>query len=197
MLKRQFDFLSSFFGLILLSPIFILVAFWIKIDSNGPIFFRQVRVGLDGASFRIHKFRTMCKNSEKQGKLTIGNDDRITRPGHFLRKYKIDELPQLIDVLLGKMSLVGPRPELKKFIDQYPSDIKNKVLSMRPGITDMASIEMLNESEILGKYENATQAYVDIILPIKQKYYLEYVDNHNMWIDLKIIILTLKKIVLR
>jgi len=197
MLKRSFDFLSAIVGLILLSPIFILVACWIKIDSDGSVFFRQVRVGLDGSSFRIHKFRTMCINSEKKGKLTIGNDDRITRPGHFLRKYKIDELPQLIDVLLGKMSLVGPRPELKKFIDQYPNDIKHKVLSMRPGITDMASIEMVNESEILGKYENATQAYVDIILPIKQKYYLEYVDNHNMWIDLKIIILTLKKIVLR
>jgi len=184
-------------GIFLLSPFLMLISVWIKLDSEGPIFFRQVRVGLNGMSFKIHKFRTMKESSENQGRLTIGNDDRITQSGQFLRKFKFDELPQLIDVFIGKMSLVGPRPEVQEFIDIYPVDVKNKILSIKPGITDMASIEMANENDILGKYKNPKQAYIDIILPIKQKHYLNYVDNHSMWIDIKIIFLTLKRIIVR
>lgn len=197
MIKRMFDFVASFFGLILLSPLLLFTAFWIKLDSKGPLFFRQQRVGLKGEVFKIHKFRTMKAHSENQGRLTIGDDDRITQSGRVLRKYKVDELPQLIDVFIGKMSLVGPRPEVQEFINIYPVDVKNKVLSIKPGITDLASIEMVNENDILGKYNNPKQAYIDVILPIKQKYYLNYVDNHTMWLDIKIIFETLKKIIVR
>ena len=197
MIKRLFDLFFSFFGLILLTPLFILIALWIKLDSKGPVFFRQQRVGLKGGIFKIHKFRTMKEFSEDQGGLTIGDDDRITQSGQFLRKFKFDELPQLIDVFIGRMSLVGPRPEVQEFIDIYPVDIKNKILSIKPGITDMASIEMANENDILGKYKNPKQAYIDIILPMKQKHYLNYVDNHNIWLDIKIIFLTLKRIIVR
>ena len=197
MIKRLFDFIASFFGLILLFPLLVFIALWIKLDSKGYIFFRQERVGLKGEIFKIHKFRTMRTSSESQGSLTIGDDDRITQSGRFLRKYKIDELPQLIDVFLGRMSLVGPRPEVQEFIDIYPVNVKNKILSIKPGITDMASIEMANENDILGKYKNPKQSYIDIILPIKQKHYLNYVDNHSMWLDIKIIFLTLKRIIVR
>lgn len=145
MLKRIFDVLSSISGLVLLLPLFLLIAMWIKIDSKGPIFFRQQRVGRFGESFLIHKFRTMRVDSEKAGRLTVGKDKRVTRSGHFLRKSKFDELPQLIDVLIGKMSLVGPRPEVQEFIDCYPVEIRKKVLSVRPGITDRASIEMVSQ----------------------------------------------------
>jgi lipopolysaccharide/colanic/teichoic acid biosynthesis glycosyltransferase len=197
MIKRIFDFVASFFGLTLLSLLFLFIALWIKLDSKGPVFFRQQRVGLKGKIFKIHKFRTMKESSEGQGRLTIGDDDRITQSGQFLRKFKFDEFPQLIDVFIGRMSLVGPRPEVQEFIDIYPVDVKNKILSIKPGITDMASIEMANENDILGKYKNPKQAYIDIILPIKQKHYLNYVDNHNMWLDIKIIFLTLKRIIVR
>ena len=197
MIKRLFDFLSSLVGLFFLGPIFIFVAFLIKLDSSGPVFFRQERVGLGGKVFKIHKFRSMYIHSEDQGKLTIGSDSRITKLGGFLRKYKIDELPQLIDVLLGKMSLVGPRPEVKEYMDMYPIDIKNKVLSVRPGITDMASIEMVDENDILGNYKDSKQAYIDIILPIKQKHYLYYVKNRSILLDINIIFLTFKKIIFR
>mgnify|MGYP006413699971 FL=1 len=194
-MKRLFDLLFSFFGLVLLTPFYVYIALWIKLDSKGSIFFRQERVGLKGVIFKIHKFRTMKLSSEDQGRLTIGNDSRITKSGEFLRKYKIDELPQLIDVFIGKMSLVGPRPEVREFIEEYPLKIKDKILSIRPGITDMASIRMVNENDILGKYKDPRQAYIDIVLPIKQKHYLDYVNNHNIWLDLKIIFLTLKKII--
>tara|TARA_B110000196_G_scaffold319212_1_gene336563 strand:- start:1359 stop:1952 length:594 start_codon:yes stop_codon:yes gene_type:complete len=197
MLKRIFDIAASFVGLICLLPLLIIIAVWIKYDSSGPVFFRQVRVGRFGVQFRIHKFRTMAVNSESLGRLTVGSDSRITSSGHILRKTKIDELPQLIDVLVGKMSLVGPRPEVQEFIDCYPQDIKDKVLSVRPGITDNASIEMVDENEILAGYEDSRQAYIDIILPIKQKYYVEYVDMNSFWFDFKIIFSTLYKIIKR
>ena len=196
-MKRLFDLLFSFFGLVLLTPFYVYIALWIKLDSKGSIFFRQERVGLKGVIFKIHKFRTMKLSSEDQGRLTIGNDSRITKSGEFLRKYKIDELPQLIDVFIGKMSLVGPRPEVKEFIKEYPLEIKDKILSVRPGITDMASIIMVNENEALEKYKDPRKAYIDIVLPIKQKHYLDYINNHNIWLDLKIIFLTFKKIITR
>ncbi|ABV86740.1 sugar transferase [Shewanella pealeana] len=195
MIKRTFDFLLSGVGLLFLSPLFLIVAIWIKVDSPGPIFFRQSRVGLFGRDFLIHKFRTMRVDSESSGRLTVGKDSRITRSGHFLRKSKIDELPQLIDVLLGTMSLVGPRPEVREFIDCYPDDVKEKVLSVRPGITDRASIEMVDENEILSKYEDPRQAYIEHILPIKQNYYIEYVKNNTLLLDVTLIFQTLLKII--
>lgn len=195
MIKRTFDFLLAAIGLVLLAPLFLIVAIWIKVDSSGPIFFRQKRVGLFGVDFSIHKFRTMRVDSESSGRLTVGKDCRITNSGHFLRKSKIDELPQLIDVLLGTMSLVGPRPEVREFIDCYPEDVKEKVLSVRPGITDKASIEMVDENEILSKYEDPRKAYIEHILPIKQKYYIQYVDSHTLLLDIALIFKTLLKIV--
>lgn len=197
MLKRTFDVLSSILGLVLLLPLFLLIALWIKIDSTGPVFFRQQRVGRFGKTFFIHKFRTMRLDSEKSGRLTVGKDKRVTRSGHFLRKSKLDELPQLIDVLIGQMSLVGPRPEVQEFIDCYPVGIRKKVLSVRPGITDRASIEMVDENEILSRYSDPRKAYIENVLPIKQKYYLEYVESHNFFSDLKIIFDTLVKIIRR
>jgi lipopolysaccharide/colanic/teichoic acid biosynthesis glycosyltransferase len=195
--KRLFDLVSSFFGLLILTPVFALIAVWIKLDSAGPVFFRQERVGRFGVPFKIHKFRTMRVDAEKSGRLTVGADSRITRSGHFLRKTKIDELPQLIDVFIGRMSLVGPRPEVQEFIDCYPAEVREKVLSVRPGITDKASIEMVDENEMLAKYDDFRQAYIDIILPIKQAYYVEYVDSQSLLLDFKLIILTLKKIIAR
>ena len=196
--KRVFDFVLSAGGLVCLSPLIVTTAIAIKLDSEGPVFFRQTRVGRYGIPFRIHKFRTMTVNAEKNGRLTIGNNDqRITKSGKILRKLKIDELPQLIDVFIGKMSLVGPRPEVQEFIDCYPDEIREKVLSVRPGITDKASIEMIDENEILAQYEDPKQAYIDEILPIKQKYYIEYVENHNLIVDIQLIAKTLLKIINR
>ncbi|MBS9436678.1 sugar transferase [Photorhabdus noenieputensis] len=196
-LKRLFDFTSSFIGLILLFPILITIAIWIKMDSKGPIFFRQKRVGQYNQDFYIHKFRSMTTGSEQKGQLTIGNDLRITNSGKFIRKYKIDELAQLIDVVRGKMSLVGPRPEVPQFMDKYPDDVRNKILSVKPGITDLASIEMIDENQILSQYQDPHQAYIDIIMPIKAKYYLEYIDKKSFFYDLKIIFKTIYKVVFR
>ena len=197
MIKRLFDFFGSLCGLIVLLPFLLLIALCIKFDSKGPVFFRQLRVGLNGNLFRIHKFRTMMVNSESSGSLTVGNDTRITKSGQFLRKSKLDELPQLLDVVLGKMSLVGPRPEVKEFIDEYPEKVRKEVLSVRPGITDLASIEMIDENEIIARYDNPRQAYIEIILPIKQKYYVDYVQSQSLWLDIKIIFMTFKKIIFR
>ena len=197
MVKRLFDLLFSIVGLFLLTPFLLLIVFWIKSDSKGDIFFRQNRIGLKGRVFKIHKFRTMYVDSEAQGLLTVGEDNRITKSGKFLRKYKIDELPQLIDVFLGKMSLVGPRPEVQEFLDMYPINVRIKVLSVKPGITDIASFKMIDESKILEQYTDARRAYIDIILPIKQKYYIDYVDNQSLLLDIKIIFLTLIKIITR
>ncbi|OWO83339.1 glycosyl transferase [Photorhabdus luminescens] len=196
-IKRLFDFISSLIGLILLLPILITIAIWIKMDSKGPIFFRQQRVGQYNQDFYIHKFRSMTTGSEQKGQLTIGHDLRITNSGKFIRKYKIDELAQLIDVVRGKMSLVGPRPEVPQFMDKYPDDIRNKILSIKPGITDLASIEMIDENQILSQYNDPHQAYIDIIMPIKAKYYLEYIDKKSFFYDLKIIFKTIYKVVFR
>lgn len=197
MLKRFFDIFFSGLGLIALFPVFIVIAIWIKKDSDGEVFFRQARVGLNGQLFKIHKFRTMAVNTEKQSGLTIGNDKRITNAGKFLRKYKLDELPQLIDVFIGKMSLVGPRPEIPEFMNLYSEYDRRKILSVKPGITDRASIEMVDENEILGKYDNPRQAYIDIIMPMKARYYIDYANNHNIWSDFVLILRTFLKIVSR
>ncbi|WP_233077974.1 sugar transferase [Rheinheimera soli] len=197
MSKRCFDFLFAACGLLTLLPLLLLIALWVRFDSSGPVFFRQQRVGRFGKPFLIHKFRTMKTNTEGEGRLTVGKDTRITRSGFFLRKFKLDELPQLIDVLIGRMSLVGPRPEVQEFIDCYPDAIRQEVLSVRPGITDRASIEMVDENEILAKYDDPRQAYIEQILPIKQRYYVDYVRNNSVLIDLEIIFATLLKIVRR
>ncbi|EPX8607311.1 sugar transferase [Shigella sonnei] len=196
-MKRIFDVIVAGLGLLFLFPVFIIVSMLIVADSKGGVFFRQYRVGRFGKDFRIHKFRTMFIDSEKKGRITVGQDARVTRVGWYLRKYKIDELPQLIDVLSGTMSLVGPRPEVREFIDEYPDDIREKVLSVRPGITDLASIEMVDENEILSSYDDPRRAYIDIILPIKQRFYLDYVANNSVKYDCVIIWKTIIKILSR
>lgn len=197
MSKRLFDIFASLFGLVLLLPLFAVIAMWIKADSPGSVFYRQERVGRFGKLFRIHKFRTMRVGADKEGGLTIGADKRITRSGGFLRKYKLDELPQLLDVLKGDMSLVGPRPELPEFMQHYHKDVREKILSVRPGMTDWASVAMVDENELLGKYENPQEAYINEIMPKKAKYYLRYVDERSLCGDILIIFVTLRKIFLR
>ncbi len=195
-MKRLFDFIASFFGLILLTPIFVLAALWIKIDSRGPIFFRQERVGFQGVNFQIHKFRTMVLDAEKKGKhITVGADSRITTVGSFLRKYKLDELPQLIDVLVGDMSLVGPRPEVPKYICCYSDDEKHDVLSVKPGITDNASIEFRDENELLASSKDPEAAYINEVLPKKIALYRKYVRERSFFGDVAIIFKTIFLIV--
>jgi len=197
--KRLFDLFFASLGLIVLSPVFLLIAVWIKLDdSAGPVFFRQRRVGLNQKDFFIHKFRTMYVDAEKRGlKITVGKDPRITKSGHFLRKFKIDEFPQLIDVVLGKMSIVGPRPEVPQYVAKYPEDKRNKLFTMRPGITDWASVMFKNENEILEKSQDPEQTYINEILPVKIGYYERYHDQASFMTDVKIILLTLKEIFIR
>jgi len=194
MSKRLFDFLAASAGLVLLAPLFALVAAWIKLDSPGPVFFRQTRVGRGGALFCIFKFRTMRQQADG-GQLTVGHDPRITQAGIFLRHYKIDELPQLINVLLGSMSLVGPRPEVPRYVAFYPPKVRAIVLSVAPGITDWASILYKEESAILGRAANPEQVYLESILPTKLDYYMRYVRERNFWLDLRIIFRTLSALV--
>ncbi|XDZ65407.1 sugar transferase [Alphaproteobacteria bacterium LSUCC0684] len=191
MLKRFFDLVFSAFGLLVISPFFLLIALLIKIDSAGPVFFRQVRVGRYLCLFKIHKFRTMVVNASDIGpSVTTDVDPRVTRIGKILRKYKLDELPQLIDVLLGDMSLVGPRPEVPKYVDAY-SDVDKKIIfSVKPGITDKASIEFRNENELIANVSDADRVYIEKILPNKLSYYHEYVETRSLWLDIKIIFKT-------
>lgn len=196
MSKRLFDLCASGVGLLILLPVLLAVALAIKLDSRGPVFFRQERVGRFGHLFRIHKFRTMVVDAETRGmQITIGADPRVTRVGAFLRRYKLDELPQLIDVLRGKMSLVGPRPEVPRYVACYPAEIRDLVLSVRPGITDRASIEFRNESEILGKADDPHRAYVEQVLPVKLRYYVDYVRSRSLRGDVAIIFSTLAAVV--
>ena len=191
-LKRLFDCLASFLGLLLLAPLLLLISIAIKLDSAGPVFFRQERVGQYGKFFRIHKFRSMTVDAPSKGlQITIGADARITRVGFWLRKYKLDELAQLIDVFNGSMSLVGPRPEVPHYVEKYPDEIREIVLSVKPGITDWASIKYKDENEILARADDPHQAYVDVVLPIKLKYYVDYVRNRTFSGDIKIIFATL------
>ena len=192
---RFFDFILSLVGLVVLAPIFIVLAIWIKIDSKGPVFYKQVRVGQNGIDFGLFKFRSMVVDADKKGLITVGGrDPRITRSGYFIRKYKLDELPQLINVLVGDMSLVGPRPEVRKYVDLY-TDEQQKVLSVKPGITDYASIEYMDENEILGKSSDPEKTYIEEIIPEKIKYNMKYILNKNISEYFKIIFLTLLKIV--
>lgn len=196
MSKRIFDWIASSFGLVFLAPLLLILALWIKLDSSGPVFFRQERVGQFGKTFRIHKFRTMVTDAEKHGlQITVGADARVTRVGQWLRKYKLDELPQLLDVWLGHMSLVGPRPEVSRYVACYPTDVRELVLSVRPGITDKASIEFKDENEILGKAIDPNKAYVEEVLPIKLAYYVDYVRNRTLLGDVHLILRTIKALV--
>ena len=192
---RFFDFVLSLVGLVVLAPIFIVLAVWIKIDSVGPVFYKQIRVGQNGRDFGLFKFRSMVVDADKKGLITVGGrDPRITRSGYFIRKYKLDELPQLINVLVGDMSLVGPRPEVRKYVELYDDD-QNKVLSVKPGITDYASIEYMDENEILGKSTDPEKTYIEEIMPEKIKYNMKYIKNGSLIEYFKIIFLTVLKII--
>ena len=189
-MKRLFDIIMSGAGLLVLAPLFIIIALWIKLDSPGPIFYRQVRVGRNNKDFRIFKFRSMRIGSDKGSLVTIGGrDPRVTRSGYFIRKFKIDELPQLINVFLGDMSLVGPRPEVRHYVDFWTEE-QMHVLDVRPGITDPASIKFRNENELLAKAEDPEHYYINVIMQEKIRLYLEYVQKHNFWYDIKLIFQT-------
>ncbi|ATV36023.1 sugar transferase [Fusobacterium periodonticum] len=193
MLKRIFDIISSLFGLILLSPFMIIIAILIKLDSRGPIFFKQVRVTKNGREFKIFKYRTMRVGSDKYSQITVGKDSRITKVGDFLRKYKLDEIPQLINVLIGDMSLVGPRPEVPKYVALYTEE-QREILKVRAGITDYASIEFSNENDILANEADPEKAYIEKIMPRKIELNKKYLSEISVMTDIKIILLTIKKI---
>ena len=193
MAKRMFDLLGAAVALLLLAPLLAAVACWIKLDSPGPALFRQQRVGRHGRLFAIHKFRTMAADAVQRGpQLTVGNDLRITRAGSFLRRSKIDELPQLIDVLAGHMSLVGPRPELPAYVAHYPAELRDKVLAVRPGITDPVSLELADESELLGRAADPEREYVEVLLPTKLRAAVAYAERATLWTDLQVIGRTLR-----
>lgn len=195
-LIRLFDILFSVGGLIIFSPILILIAIIILIDSPGPVIFSQWRVGKGNSDFRLFKFRTMHVDSDKKGLITVGHrDPRVTRAGVFLRKYKFDELPQLFNVLIGQMSLVGPRPEVRRYADLFTPDLQSIVLSVKPGITDMASIEYSNESELLSKVQDPEHFYVNEVLPAKVKLNLIFIENPTFVNYLRIIFRTIGKII--
>ena len=192
--KRIFDLFSSAVGLIILSPLFLLIAILIKLDSTGPVFFKQKRIGLKGKMFNIYKFRTMLANTKGEDRqITIGLDSRITRRGRILRKFNLDELPQLINVLKGEMSLVGPRPEVPKYVELY-SEGQKKVLSVKPGMTDYASIEFNTENEILASSSHPKDDYVRKIMPQKIILNLKYINDRSILLDFKLILRTLREI---
>lgn len=194
-IKRVFDIIASFCGLIILSPMLLMVGLAIKIDSKGPVFFKQKRVGKNNKIFEIYKFRTMVTDAEKLGKqITVGNDSRITRVGKFIRKCKLDEFPQLINVLKGEMSLVGPRPEVPRYVELY-DEYQSQILLVQPGITDYASIEYRNENEILGNSKNPEKTYIEEIMPTKIELNMRYIRNISLFEDVKLIINTILAIV--
>ena len=193
--KRLFDLFFVIPGLILLAPVFLVVALLIKLKDGGSVLFRQVRVGKDGKHFNVLKFRTMVVNAEKLGdKITTGNDPRITPIGAFLRKYKLDELPQLLNVLKGDMSLVGPRPEVPEYVEYYPEETRKIVLSVPPGITDKASIEFVNENDLLSDSSDPVSDYKNKVLPVKLAHNVNYVKERSLWMDFTLIFKTVAAI---
>lgn len=193
-MKRLFDIIFSLLGLLALLPFFVLISIWILLDSRGGIFYRQVRVGRHNIDFRLWKFRSMRPDSDKKGLLTVGGrDPRITRSGYFLRKYKLDELPQLINVLTGDMSFVGPRPEVRKYVELYTAEQK-KVLNVRPGITDLASLHYFEENELLARSSDPERTYIEEVMPAKLKLNLQYIDKANLATDLRMILKTVVRI---
>ena len=198
LLKRIFDIVFSLLGLLVLTPFFLIIAILIKFRSSGPVFFRQIRVGKNGQLFQIHKFRTMVVNAESLGpKITVSDDARVTSIGKFLRKYKLDELPQLLDVVVGTMSIVGPRPEVPEYVDLYPKEVKQIVLSVRPGITDWSSIVMIDESALLSASSDNKATYLNDIMPKKLALAVKYVKTRSFYQDCLIIIVTIKNIIIR
>lgn len=194
-MKRLFDIIASGLGLIVLSPLFAVLAVWIKCDSKGPVFYRQVRVGRNNRDFRIYKFRSMRPDSDKLGLITVGGrDPRVTRSGYYIRKYKLDEFPQLINVFIGDMSLVGPRPEVRKYVDMYTPE-QMRVLSVRPGITSLASLRYRNENELLAQAEDPDRCYVEKVMPDKLAIDLEYVPKANLLTDIRLIFATIASII--
>lgn len=194
-MKRLFDMIASGLGLLMLSPLFLVLAVWIKMDSSGPVFYRQVRVGLHNRDFRIFKFRSMRVGADKGSLVTIGGrDPRVTRSGYYIRKFKLDELPQLLNVFLGDMSLVGPRPEVRHYVDYWTSE-QMHVLDVRPGITDPASIKFRNENELMERAEDPEKYYIEVIMQEKIKLYLEYVHNQSFLGDIGLIFKTFVAIV--
>ena len=192
---RLFDILFSAIGLIILSPLFVILWLLIWMESKGPGLFVQERIGLNGKPFGLYKFRSMRTDSESESLITIGdNDHRITRIGHFIRKYKLDELPQLLNVLEGDMSLVGPRPEVRKYVELYTAE-QRKVLNVKPGITDYASIEYVNENELLGNADDPDRVYVEQVMPKKLELNMRYIQDRSLCQYFKIIFLTIKSIV--
>lgn len=190
--KRIFDLVLSVPALIVLSPVLAIMSVWVRIDSPGPVIFRQTRVGRFGKPFRLYKLRTMRDSTEsRSSRLTAGGDKRITPVGRILRRYKLDELPQLLNVIKGDMSLVGPRPEVPEYVACYPPGIRDKILSVRPGITDAASIEFRDEEAILMAADDIENTYINKILPIKLEHYSRYVDHRSLWIDIGLIIRTI------
>ncbi|MDQ3108534.1 MAG: sugar transferase [Bacteroidota bacterium] len=195
MIKRIFDIVSSLFGLIILSPFLFIISVLVLVSSPGGIFYRQTRVGKNNKDFRLWKFRTMKPDSDKKGLLTVGGrDPRVTGIGYFLRKYKLDELPQLLNVLTGDMSLVGPRPEVRKYVEMYSPE-QMRVLNVQPGITDYASIEYSNENELLAKSADPEKTYIEEIMPAKLKLNMKYIEEKSLATDLKIIFKTIFKII--
>lgn len=194
--KRLFDFFVALAALLVLWPLILALGIAVKLDSPGPMFFRQARVGRHGKIFRIHKLRTM-RTDQAGTSMTAKGDARITRIGNFLRHYKLDELPQFIDVLTGDMSLVGPRPQPAPHVDHYPPGIREKVLSVRPGLTDLATLEFIDEERILAQADDVHTAYIQDILPIKLKYCVQYVDTRTFWLDIQILCRTALALVRR
>lgn len=196
-MKRLFDIIASGLGLIVLSPLFAVLAVWIKADSPGPVFYRQTRVGRGNRDFHLYKFRSMRPDSDRLGLITVGgHDPRVTRSGYYIRKYKLDEFPQLINVFLGDMSLVGPRPEVRKYVDMYTPE-QMRVLSVRPGITSLASIRYRNENDILAAAPDPDRCYIEQVMPDKLAIDLEYVDRATFWNDIKLIFSTFREIIVK
>ena len=196
-MKRLFDIVASGVGLVVLSPLFAVLAVWIKADSRGPVFYRQTRVGRNNKDFRLYKFRSMRPDSDKLGLITVGGrDPRVTRSGYYIRKYKLDELPQLINVFVGDMSLVGPRPEVRKYVDMYTAE-QLHVLDVRPGITSLASIRYRNENDVLAASDDPERCYIERVMPDKLEIDLEYVARAGLWSDIKLIFRTFKEIIVR
>lgn len=195
MLKRLFDFFSSLTALIFLLPFFFIVALLIAIEGGFPVFFTQTRIGKNKIPFQLLKFRTMVKDADKLGKITIGKrDPRVTNIGHFLRSYKLDELPQLLNILKGEMSVVGPRPEVEEYVNLYTEE-QNKVFLAKPGLTDYASLKYINESEVLAKSSDPNKTYIEEVMPAKLQLNLKYIEEQGLLTDLKIIFKTIGKIV--
>jgi lipopolysaccharide/colanic/teichoic acid biosynthesis glycosyltransferase len=188
--KRIFDLLSALIVIIVFSPLLILLSVWIAFDSKGGVFYKQERVGKNGKLFNLLKFRSMRPNADRAGQLTVGDDNRVTKVGRFIRKYKLDELPQLFNIVKGEMSVVGPRPEVPKYVDMY-SEEQKKVLLALPGLTDFASIEYLDEQKILGAADNPEKIYIEEVMPAKLELNLKYIKERNFWLDIGLIFKTI------